>query len=280
MMVLNSFDLWQKDAFFSAAEEVQESADVMESAYRLWLRKRREGKTPEHLDELSRELQTALGTAKWQLEEFERAVRLSHGRHYDNIKSSRHRQFVAAIESQISHVEEALMEAFSGNGKLPLQWVNLDENERDDLAMFLSGTSQTSETSTRGSLMENYHRRKDLDLNTNLSRDITDEMEGSNVTTRKDADCIIDIEEKETFGTRDDIICQFDKATGSRRTWSTPNFGALKIVIPDEDNQRSRLMPSVDATPKEKGSKSIFWQRSKDHALANGAVNVFSQVSS
>ena len=28
MMVANSFDLWQKDAFFSAAEEVQESADV------------------------------------------------------------------------------------------------------------------------------------------------------------------------------------------------------------------------------------------------------------
>lgn len=28
MMVANSFDLWQKDAFFSAAEEVQESADA------------------------------------------------------------------------------------------------------------------------------------------------------------------------------------------------------------------------------------------------------------
>lgn len=28
MMVANSFDLWQKDSFFSAAEEVQESADM------------------------------------------------------------------------------------------------------------------------------------------------------------------------------------------------------------------------------------------------------------
>jgi len=28
MMVANSFDLWQKDVFFSAAEEVQESADM------------------------------------------------------------------------------------------------------------------------------------------------------------------------------------------------------------------------------------------------------------
>lgn len=28
MIVANSFDLWQKDTFFSAAEEVQESADA------------------------------------------------------------------------------------------------------------------------------------------------------------------------------------------------------------------------------------------------------------
>ena len=28
MLVANSFDLWRKDAFFSAAEEVQESADM------------------------------------------------------------------------------------------------------------------------------------------------------------------------------------------------------------------------------------------------------------
>lgn len=28
MLVANSFDLWRKDVFFSAAEEVQESADM------------------------------------------------------------------------------------------------------------------------------------------------------------------------------------------------------------------------------------------------------------
>lgn len=39
----------------------------MESAYRTWVRARREGLIPEHLDELSRELQMALGTAKWQV---------------------------------------------------------------------------------------------------------------------------------------------------------------------------------------------------------------------
>lgn len=39
----------------------------MESAYRVWTREKREGSEPEDLDELSRELQTALGTAKWQV---------------------------------------------------------------------------------------------------------------------------------------------------------------------------------------------------------------------
>jgi hypothetical protein len=39
----------------------------MESAYRMWTREKREGSKPEDLDQLSRELQTALGTAKWQV---------------------------------------------------------------------------------------------------------------------------------------------------------------------------------------------------------------------
>jgi hypothetical protein len=39
----------------------------MESAYRAWLRERRERSNPVELKELSRELQTALGTAKWQV---------------------------------------------------------------------------------------------------------------------------------------------------------------------------------------------------------------------
>ncbi|KAF9598260.1 hypothetical protein IFM89_026091 [Coptis chinensis] len=75
----NSFDLWQKDVFFSAAEEVQQSVDIMESMYRMWLRGGREGQELDYSVDLHGELQMALGTAKWQLEEFERAARLSHG---------------------------------------------------------------------------------------------------------------------------------------------------------------------------------------------------------
>ncbi|XP_039008613.1 uncharacterized protein LOC120136724 [Hibiscus syriacus] len=143
-MVANSFDLWQKDAFFSAAEEVQESADIMESAYRMWIKEKRKGLKTEDYAQLCRELQTALGTAKWQLEEFERATRLSRGhRRSDDTTATRHNQFIAAVESQIFRVEAALKESFFEEGKQPLRWVNLDEEECDDLAIFLSGTSPT-----------------------------------------------------------------------------------------------------------------------------------------
>lgn len=39
----------------------------MESTYRAWVRQKRERLAPDDLDGLCRELQTALGTAKWQV---------------------------------------------------------------------------------------------------------------------------------------------------------------------------------------------------------------------
>lgn len=42
----------------------------MESAYRTWVRERRAMLLPEDLDKLCWELQTALGTAKWQVHYF------------------------------------------------------------------------------------------------------------------------------------------------------------------------------------------------------------------
>ncbi|CAI9757029.1 unnamed protein product [Fraxinus pennsylvanica] len=40
----------------------------MESAYRTWLRARKKWEAAQNLDERSRELQMALGTAKWQVD--------------------------------------------------------------------------------------------------------------------------------------------------------------------------------------------------------------------
>ncbi|KAE8702051.1 integral membrane Yip1 family protein [Hibiscus syriacus] len=255
MMVANSFDLWQKDAFFSAAEEVQESADIMESAYRMWIKEKREGLKIEDSAQLCRELQTALGTAKWQLEELERATRLSRGHHRsDDITATRHNQFIAAIESQISRVEAAFKESFS-EGKQPLRWVNLNEEECDDLAIFLSGTSPTLQASTKNTRTENRHKRKetDSDFDATCNGD-TSELKVVKDSS-KDSECLIDVGDIETSGRADDVSCGQERTTGTRRTWTSPNFGALRIVIADEYDNRTQIESGIESTPKGKGSK-------------------------
>ncbi|PPR96643.1 hypothetical protein GOBAR_AA24039 [Gossypium barbadense] len=281
MMVANSFDLWKKDAFFSAAEEVQESADIMESAYRMWIKERKEGLRTGDSVELCRELQTALGTAKWQLEEFERAIRLSHGHRSDEITATRHKQFISAIESQISHVEAALKEAFIKEGKQPLQWVNLDEEECDDLAIFLSGTSPSLlQPSTKNTLSENCHKRKDTDSNNAACNGDTSEVQMTKVfkDSGKDAECIIDVEDGESSGRSNEVSSGLERTTGARKTWCSPNLGTLKIVIADKYDDRTKTRSGIESTPKEKGSKPFFRkQRCGDLPQAKGAFNLFYQ---
>ncbi|KAK7265267.1 hypothetical protein RJT34_32885 [Clitoria ternatea] len=292
MLVANSFDLWRKDAFFSAAEEVQESADIMESSYRAWLRKKRERSTPKELNELCRELQTALGTAKWQLEEFDKAVRLSYRHRGDDSTTTRHRQFISAIESQISQVEAALRECYIEEGKQPLRWVNLDEEERDDLAAFLSGTCQTTQStnddcleaspsimsSLQGKLVNKEDKNVDVNALRNWDVSTTDRSSKDVIAVNKDTDCVIDIKADAVSRNSDDVVSQTDRTTSTRKSWSPPNYGALKIVIADEDEQRNKLTQTVDDTPKEKGFKHIFWkQRCEKYPQVMRAVNQYLQ---
>ncbi|KAK7329795.1 hypothetical protein VNO77_23975 [Canavalia gladiata] len=292
MLVANSFDLWRKDAFFSAAEEVQESADIMESAYRAWLREKRERSTPEELNELCRELQTALGTAKWQLEEFEKAVRQSYRHCGDDSTTTRHRQFITVIESQISQVEAALRESYIEDGRQPLRWVNLDEEERDDLAAFLTGTSQTTQGTNdecmevtplmKNSFQDKQVNKEDKNVGVNAFHnwDIsTDEKLSKDViAVDKDTDYVIEIKTDAVSRNSDDVVSQTDRTTSTRKTLSPPNYGALKIVIADEDEQRNNLTRTVDDTPKEKGFKHLFWkQKCEEHPQAMRAVHFFSQ---
>lgn len=294
MLVANSFDLWRKDAFFSAAEEVQESADIMESAYRAWLRERRERSNPQELNELCRELQTALGTAKWQLEEFGKAVRLSY-QHLggDDNRATRHRQFISAIESQISQVEVSLRESYIEEGKQPLRWVNLDEEERDDLAAFLIGTSENLQStkdecmdvspSTKSSLKDKQLSKEDKNASVNAFRhwdsSTNEKASLDGIPVNKDTVYGIEIKTDAISSNSDDIVSQTDRTTSTRKTWSPPSYGALRIVIPDEDEQRNKVMWTVDATPKEKGSRPLFWkQKFEEYPQAMRAVHMFSQL--
>ncbi|XP_057426750.1 uncharacterized protein LOC130720152 isoform X2 [Lotus japonicus] len=134
----SSFDRWEKDPFFNAAEEVQESADRMDSAYRTWLHATKDTSSMWNSDELRRDLQTTLGTAKWQLEEFERAARLNYSRTSGEART-RHQDFITAIEDKITKVEHLLHESSTTGSKASMPWIHLDEGEQDELASFLSG---------------------------------------------------------------------------------------------------------------------------------------------
>ncbi|KAF5197557.1 Syntaxin/t-SNARE family protein [Thalictrum thalictroides] len=269
----NSFDLWQKDAFFSAAEEVQQSADILESMYRMWVR-RREGQEIEYSDDLRRELQIALGTAKWQLDEFERAVRLSDGyRSQDNAKS-RHKQFIDVMEEQISRVEKALRESLAEE-KQPLCWVSLDIEESDDFAAFLSGTS--------GNLQNTTDKSLDIGLSKKsfFPRDqITPDNDASGlgvtpdcitnykeiVTIKKDSTYVVELEAK-------DIARPFDdtELAGQGKTWTSPNFGSWKIVIADEDEHAKTLETCDESSTKGKGFTSNLWRpKGGEHFQAKG----------
>ncbi|XLS63303.1 hypothetical protein HN51_017531 [Arachis hypogaea] len=143
LFMTSNFDRWEKDPFFEAAEEVQESADRLESAYRTWIRSTKDDSSVWNSDELRRDLNTALGTAKWQLDEFNRAVKSSYSRSSIEDTRNRHRDFVAAIDEKITKVEYSLYESDQSGGEAPRPWAHLDEGEQDELALFLSGMPAT-----------------------------------------------------------------------------------------------------------------------------------------
>lgn len=173
MAAPGGLEQWQKDGFFQAAEEVQESADLMESVYRTWLRERSNNSSSEEIEDLQRELQTTLGTAKWQLEQFEKAIGSSNDKYsLEEGTVARRRQFVVAIEDQISRVEKEINGSLMDDGKRGLNWVNLDEEERDDLVAFLSAPAELySEMKSTDSSYRIPSRKKNVSVVANDRRD-------------------------------------------------------------------------------------------------------------
>ncbi|ESQ34089.1 hypothetical protein EUTSA_v10008228mg [Eutrema salsugineum] len=139
-----SLDRWEKDPFFAAAEEVQESADRMESAYRTWINgKQGSSNVWDDSEQLHRDLHAALGTTKWQLDEFQRAVQSSYDNRLSDETRDRHREFTFAMETQVAKIEKSLKEAAQSDGKGTPRWVRLDEDDRNELALFLTGPSES-----------------------------------------------------------------------------------------------------------------------------------------
>ncbi|KAI7751693.1 hypothetical protein M8C21_021270 [Ambrosia artemisiifolia] len=148
---------WVKDPFFPAAEEVQESADRMESMYRTLVNAYKEPSVW-NSDALRRDLGTAIGTTKWQLEEFGRAVISSYGKNSTNNTKERHRDFINAMENKISGVESSWNDSSVSAGKPPRPWVRLDERERKELALFLSGSKTPGDDRPARNRVNDEHR--------------------------------------------------------------------------------------------------------------------------
>lgn len=144
-----NFHRWEIDPFFSAAEQVQDSADRLESAYRTWLYTKSialDAEDSSSIEFRSRELSTALGTAKWQLEEFEKAVSSlaldtqQQQQYAEDDTPERHKQFIVAIWNQITSIETSLLCSEDARDLKALPVVSLGQEEKDDLELFLCGS--------------------------------------------------------------------------------------------------------------------------------------------
>ncbi|XP_023538315.1 uncharacterized protein LOC111799134 isoform X1 [Cucurbita pepo subsp. pepo] len=260
MLDANRFDLWKKDGLFSAAEQVQESADTMEFAFRTWVREKREGLNSDDLDELRREVQTALGTAKWQLEEFEKAVGVSYRSRSEEHALERHRMCIAAIGNQISHVEAVLRESYDKVGKRPLRWVNLNKEECNDLAAFLSGISQVPHSAkTESSVCRSSAKSYTFETRERATEEInrTSSCSSSNSFKMKGGKFANSVDMKESLGGVDDALCKMDTTTKARRA-SPPTAPDLRIVITNENHERKRSFSSLEVTKKGKSGSGFL----------------------
>ncbi|KAJ8762576.1 hypothetical protein K2173_008015 [Erythroxylum novogranatense] len=222
----SSFDRWEKDPFFSAAEEVQESADRMESTYRTWVHAKKDASRKWNCEELYRDLRTALGTTKWQLEEFERAVQSSYIKSLRDDARNRHHEFIVAIEDHILKIQSSLREAAVCEGKTSLPWVNLDEGESDELALFLSGVPEDNTTWTSHGRDPEKLLETERTLDNECSKNSTQSVERSSLQSRE------------------------EKPHGHRRTASaSADIGAWKIEITDNGFQLNSCIAHLPPPP-------------------------------
>ncbi|WVZ94339.1 hypothetical protein U9M48_040241 [Paspalum notatum var. saurae] len=85
---------------------------------------------------------------------------------------ARRRQFVVAIEDQISRVEKEINGSLIDNGSRGLNWVKLDDEERDDLVAFLSAPAEFySEMKSTDSSYCIPSRQKNVSIGMNDHRD-------------------------------------------------------------------------------------------------------------
>uniref|UniRef100_A0A0D9XIR6 Syntaxin 6/10/61 N-terminal domain-containing protein n=1 Tax=Leersia perrieri TaxID=77586 RepID=A0A0D9XIR6_9ORYZ len=239
-----SFDRWEKDPFFPAAEEVQESADRieglvvlvcarMESVYRRCLQETKVGGGGGGVVEMAaagggwgrvagdlrRELHTALGTAKWQLDELQRAIKSNYGVVLAGKDTrARHDDFVSAIGHRILEVENFLKQSNTTEGRGTLSWVRLDEGEREELAHFLSAGT--------------YQKRDEV-----VTIPSAGDIEVGGNARRVKIGVLSDSSNDSSGSAESGLVPAKETGPGHRRTASAyADVGVWSITIPDEGN--------------------------------------------
>eukprot|EP01018_Ginkgo_biloba_P028477 Gb_35720 [translate_table: standard] len=161
----DQFALLELDPLFSAAEDVQQSADRMDSAYRAWIHSNstthgtKPDQTVASVEVQRKELITAFETTKWQLEEFERAFTEANLKdHRSERPLARYIPFIEAISHQISLVQSNLRNSGNEQASHGLHVVSMGDGDRDDLANFLLGNQLTKSNAENGRIypIEDY----------------------------------------------------------------------------------------------------------------------------
>ncbi|XP_022717279.1 uncharacterized protein LOC111275853 isoform X2 [Durio zibethinus] len=251
----SSLDRWEKDPFFSVAEEVQESADRMESTYRTWIHAKKDVSGTWNFEELRRDLCTALGTTKWQLEEFERAVQSSYSGSSSEDAIDRHREFIVAIEDQISKIEKSLQESALSEGKASMPWLRLDECECDELALFLSGPSVSGDKKIPPNIRGRYN-----EIPGGINKEsVPDCSKNSNQS--------VEWSSSESKG---------EKSRGHRRTASaSADIGVWKIEITDDVLRQNSSNGQLSIPPRKVPSFSGFLNSMESVAKLKWSKNCF-----
>ncbi|XP_011077866.1 uncharacterized protein LOC105161761 isoform X1 [Sesamum indicum] len=205
---------WESDPLFAAAEVVQDSADRMESIFRLLLHEQSlvqghhtDGKLLSSIEHHRRALATTLETAKWQLEDFEREVTVSAVTDKSWVKQNmveRHMQFIAAIRQQIILVEQSMNTSVRSS----VRNMNLNEQDRDGLALFLSGGKPVKHIADQESEDNNTLRRfLDPAVSSSSKEDIDEKKAGETMSLNANEIVYSDhnMELKENFPTKLDL---------------------------------------------------------------------------
>lgn len=182
-----------------------------------------------------------------QLEEFEKAVKLSHESFSSEGNAiTRHRQFVSAIGNQILRIEKGLNDSLIEEGKEPLRWVQLNDEEREDLADFLSGVPR------------DRNREKNDDGSSSPGSAIGFNSMGM---SNKDKQYVVEVEAEEPYERENYAAAsELEQTCGQKGLLGSPGIGAWKVAFANDDIEKG----SVGAR-----SERLSYQSGQHVALRN-----------